>query len=365
MNQSDTLKGSNINSETHSLTFTCDNCGGTISYNIKSKKFMCSSCRCEVTAHKLVGTVKENKFDEYYEHEKNSVPFQGLNVVRCNSCGYEIALDDEQIATICPMCNSTYVITEKQSSGITPKGIIPFKIDKDDVKQFFKKWISSRWFAPNEFKKKNSAGAFQGIYLPFWTFDTYAYATYTGQGGRNRTVRGRDGNKRIVTDWYDVDGLVSASYDDIQICASENDSGINKIMPFNTIENTKPYSHSYLSGYYAEVYTIKADAAFEKAKTTIDQKLLALAKREISSRYSNVRKVEISPEYAKVTYKHILLPIWRSSYKYKNKIYNFLVNGETGVVYGERPYSALKIIIFIATLLAITAGVILYLKKYY
>ena len=46
-----------------------------------------------------------------------------------------------------------------------------------------------------------------------------------------------------------------------------------------------------------------------------------------------------------VTFKHILLPVWLAAYKYRGRTFRFVVNGRTGRVQGERPYSALKITI--------------------
>jgi len=58
-----------------------------------------------------------------------------------------------------------------------------------------------------------------------------------------------------------------------------------------------------------------------------------------------------------VTFKHILLPVWLAAYKYRGKTYRFVVNGRTGAVKGERPWSWVKITI--AVLLgAIVAGII-------
>jgi hypothetical protein len=55
-----------------------------------------------------------------------------------------------------------------------------------------------------------------------------------------------------------------------------------------------------------------------------------------------------------VTFKHILLPVWVAAYRYGGKPYRFVVNGQTGKVQGERPYSAIKIAI--AVILAIIIG---------
>jgi len=63
--------------------------------------------------------------------------------------------------------------------------------------------------------------------------------------------------------------------------------------------------------------------------------------------------------YNNITFKHTLLPIWISAYMYQDKVYRFLINGRTGEVQGERPYSAIKIAL--AVLAVATVILIFYL----
>ena len=335
-------------------TFICQNCGGIMKFNIKSQKFACASCKTEFDLETLSETVKENDFNLYLERERATVPFEGMAVVACQQCGMEISFSEEQFSTTCPMCGSTQVATAKQSAGIPPDGVIPFKIDKKDAQERFKAWIKSRWFAPNDFKNKYSEGSLIGMFLPFWTYDANAISSYSGRGGKNRIVRDKDGKSRTVTDWYPVSGVVSAFFDDVLICASQKEKNIEGILPYGTTTNTKPFSAGYLSGYYAEVYKIKADAGFESAKKIMERELRILAEMDIRKRYDRAEVQSLITKYANVTYKHVLLPLWSSTYSYGSKLFNYLINGETGKVSGNRPYSIIKITL--ATLVAIAAG---------
>lgn len=341
-------------------TFICQTCGGVIKYDIGSEKFRCSSCKAESTVETLSDSVEEYDFSQYAEREKSSVAFDGMAVVHCQNCGCEITLDPLQVATTCPMCASSQVATVKQAGGIPPEGIVPFKVDKNDARQKFKKWVKSRWFAPNDFKKKYGEGTLNGMYLPFWTYDAVATAFYRGRGGRDRTEKDKDGNTRTVTDWTFVSGAVNSSFDDVQICASDKEKDIRGIMPFNTVEDTKPYSASYLSGFYAEIYKVKADAGFESAKKIMETELRSLAERDIRKRFDRAEVSGLDAKYSDVTYKHLLLPIWGSTFGYKGKTFNYFVNGETGKVDGKRPYSAPKIIAAVVAVLLVIA-VLIYL----
>ena len=172
----------------------------------------------------------------------------------------------------------------------------------------------------------------------------------------------KDGKERTVTDWYPVSGIVSASFDDLQIFASnkKEESIVNGILPYDTINNTKPFSDGYLSGYYAEVYKIKADAGFESAKRIMENELRNLAERDIRRTYDKADVRSISTKYSNVTYKHVLLPLWSSAFGYKGKTYNYAVNGETGKVSGSRPYSAIKITLAVLGVVAAISALLWY-----
>ena len=60
----------------------------------------------------------------------------------------------------------------------------------------------------------------------------------------------------------------------------------------------------------------------------------------------------MSTAYSDITYKYLLLPLWKSSYCYKEKRYHFAVNGQTGKVSGKAPISALRVAIACCALAA-------------
>jgi hypothetical protein len=62
------------------------------------------------------------------------------------------------------------------------------------------------------------------------------------------------------------------------------------------------------------------------------------------------------------TFKHILLPVYVSAYRYSGKQYNFFINGENGQISGSRPYSFWKI--FFAVLFGLMLiGLIVFLAN--
>lgn len=326
--------------------FVCPNCGGGLRHDPKKDKFLCTSCGYEGEINALVETIQEYSFNDYQQRERESVSFEGLSVSACQRCGCQVTFDEKQTATTCPMCGSTQVNIAKQRTGIPPEGIIPFRVDKTEAAQKFREWVKGLWFAPTKLKQSVQEGKLTGKFVPFWTYDSQVVATYTGQGGRNRTVKDKDGKETTVTDWYPTSGIVSRDFDDIAVCAvkGEGAADVEAVRPFDTVRELKPFAGEYLAGYNAELYSIKADEGFETAKERMEDTMRDLAASDICCRFDSARSVLINPRYTNVTYKHVLLPVWSSLFAYSGKTYRYVVNGATGAVFGQRPYSVLKIL---------------------
>ena len=341
----------------------CANCGGTIKWNIAKQRLECSACRTPYIAETTVQRVEEHDFEGYVQREGQRVSFPDTAIIACGTCGAQIAVDEHCTATVCPMCGSTQLLESRQEAGVPPDGVIPFRVDRETAQQNFAKWVKSRWFAPNRLKQAYQAGKLQGIYLPFWTFDAQVTSTYWGQGGNTHTVRDSKGNTRTEIHWRPVSGTVGGFYDDLQVCATLNSASqvVEKVLPYNTCDNTLPFSPSYLSGFLAEHYAIPATQAVDTAKEQVRANQIEQAENDIRSRgFTHARVSNINIEYHKITYKHVLLPAWSSAFAYNGKQYMYIINGESGKVGGQRPYSVPKIVAAVAAAAAvITAAVIL------
>lgn len=341
--------------------FTCQSCGGILKWNIQKQSFECESCRTPGRIILSDEKIYHHPLKEYKERETSGVSFPEKSFSVCASCGAEVIFEENQTATVCPMCGSSQVNNEKQIAGVPPDGVIPFKIDKADAQENFKKWVKSRWFAPNRLKESYQQGKLAGIYLPFWTFDADADAHYQGQGGIF-VVEDEDdeGHSRTRTDWYPVSGYVQNNYDDIQICSGGQQAQevIDGVLPYSTEAKALPYSGAYLSGFGAEHYHFDANEGFEHAKREIDQDLTSLAEGNIILQgYDTANVQSLDVNYKNVAYKHLLLPAWLSGFAYKGKQYTYIINGENGNVGGQRPYSAPKIITAILAALLILFGI--------
>ncbi|MDA3928457.1 MAG: hypothetical protein PF541_05820, partial [Prolixibacteraceae bacterium] len=248
-----------------------------------------------------------------------------------------------------------------------------FKLSADEAKNAIKTWVKKWWIAPKDLKKAVlNFDHFKGIYIPYWTFDTDTSSRYTGQRGEHyyvsesytTTEDGKSVTKtRQVqkTRWYNVRGQVNKFFDDILTVATKSlpQKYIYKLEPWD-LENLVPFDKSYLSGFITEKYQVELDEGFEIAKGIAEKEIQQLVRRDIGGDEQRVHS--LNTKYNDITFKHLLLPVFVSAYKFKGKLFQFLVNGRTGEVQGQRPYSWIKITLAVVTVLIVIAVIVYFVN---
>ncbi|MFA9399275.1 MAG: hypothetical protein ACERKV_13555 [Clostridiaceae bacterium] len=343
--------------ENESQVYMCSNCGGNMEFDIKIQKLKCPYCGNEEEIYDSNKEIKEYSFDDVLKQEENSTWNEEVTVVKCENCGAETVADKNSTAVICSYCGSSHVLESKIAAGIKPEGIIPFKKDKNDARLLFEKWIKSRWLAPNALKHLYQSDKMMSIYVPYWTYDTETYNTYTAQGGKHYYVTvERDGKKQTVqkTRWYPVSGRFSHFFDDVLVNGSKNfnDNIMLKIEPFNTSQ-VEPYRPEYISGFTAERYSRGVKDGFEIAKGKMEDVLVNEVSSIVRRRYDVVSGINVNTSYSDVTYKHVLFPVWTARYDFNGKEYRYIINAQTGRVSGTSPISPVKVSILVIIIIAI------------
>ncbi len=162
------------------------------------------------------------------------------------------------------------------------------------------------------------------------------------------------------TRWQPVSGNFNRSFRDLIINASKQikNAVIARVEPFK-LDELVPYAPGYLAGFLAEKYSIGLKEGWEEARKRIDRDIESGIRTHIGA--DEVRNIKVNSVYKNRRYKHLLLPVWISSYTFNNKIYHFMVNGQTGKVSGESPVSAGKVIALLAAIAAVIALLIILL----
>nr|MDD6334983.1 TFIIB-type zinc ribbon-containing protein [bacterium] len=340
----------------------CPNCGATVLFDPATGGLKCEYCgwSAEVPPPEEGREVCEMDFDTA-ESTGNYEWGAEKKMVICKSCGAQSVYDQLMVSDICPYCGATAVMQEVGQKSLAPNGVCPFEISGKQAEQRFRTWLGRRWFTPGKAKKSVRADRFTGVYMPYWTFDCNTTSNYSARYGKDRRVK--QGDKYVtVTDWYSCSGVYSRFFDDVLVNASsrQQDSDVRKVEPYN-LKKGVPYQPEFVAGFVSERYSVGLKSGWEKGRGRIRSSLESEIGEQIRTRYhaDRVSGLNFSTRYANITYKYMILPLWMSSFRYKNKTYRFLVNGQTGKVGGKAPISWLRV------LLAVAVGLAILLLLYY
>lgn len=340
--------------------FPCGQCGAQLTFKPGTRLQVCDYCGHSNPIKSHNQSIEELDYRAYLARIKQvgesreSLPQNEERVLHCNTCGADISLGANTTADACVYCGSTVVLNETKRV-ITPKSLLPFKLEIHQAKGLYKKWLASRWFAPSDLKRRAlSEGGLQGVYVPYWTFDSDTASHYTGERGDDYyetqmvqvMVNGKSEMRAQQvrrTRWRRVRGSVKRFFDDVLVLGSKTlpRKYTRALEPWD-LELLVPYDEKYLSGFRAEKYQVGLEHGFSNAHQIMEGMIRNDVARDIGGDHQRIHTLDVM--HSGVTFKHILLPIWISAYRYRNKAYRFLVNGRTGEVQGERPYSVWKIL---------------------
>lgn len=292
------------------------------------------------------------------------------SIVQCDNCAAEFSFSENNHAGRCPFCATPVVVKPGRVRQISPQGLIPFQISEGAALAAFDTWRAGLWFAPRKLKRATAGRQpLAGVYIPYWTYDSHTETTYRGERGiayqvPERVVVTENGRRvshtRMVTKvrWSPVSGRVSRFFDDVLVGASRTlpRAITDSLAPWQ-LEALVPFSEAYLSGFRSEIYQLRLDEGFNTALQIIDGVIRGDIARDIGGDYQRIDQLDTRHE--RTTYKHILLPLYLSAFIFGRKSYRFVVNGQTGKVRGERPYSPWKIVLAVLAALLLGAGAML------
>lgn len=343
--------------------FPCKSCGAAAFFDPESQGLKCNYCGTITEIEEMEDEILEHDFQESLDHEPKEKWQGDTKVVQCENCGGKTVLEDSATADKCSFCGSPHVVMMSEFSGIKPESLIPFRISREKVKVLFRKWISRKMFAPRALKKEYKGDKINGIYIPYWTYDSDSFSAYTAEAGTYYYVTEHytvmvDGKPQRRTRqvrkirWRRVSGTYGRFFNDLLVNASNSNNRrmVAGVEPFR-IEGLVGYKPDYLSGFSAERYAVPLKEGWGIAK----EEAVSILRTEITRKINadEVRNLRLKTQYSDIKYRHTLFPVWLSSYRYRKKTFNYMVNGQTGRFSGKAPVSVLKIILTVVITVAI------------
>ena len=346
----------------------CPECGGDAEWNAAKKALACPYCGTVVPwsdgENPLGATIVEHDLTSTlaaFKTEKRGLLTETKSV-KCESCQAISIFDSTRSAQRCDFCGSPSIIpVDDLRDAITPESLLPAVIPSTQVRDLLKTWYGSRWFAPNKLKRAALTDTLHGIYLPYWTFDAHVDARWTAEAGYYyyETQTYRDSNGKTAsrqvrkTRWQNADGQIAHFFDDDLVpgTVGVHLKLLRQVEPFPTLKDLKPYEPAFVRGWTVERYQVDLRKASETSKQQMDTIIHQLCSRDVPG--DTQRDLEVFSDFQGRTFKHILVPVWLTSYTYGAKSFQVVVNGYTGKMAGEHPLSWIKITLAILAALLV------------
>lgn len=368
MSETETLAPPPTPEETH--RFPCTNCGADFRFDPVADQLVCDHCGNtqdpETDARAAPPAIRELDFKAALDRDLDAEDMEETRVSGCPNCGAQVEFDAATHAAECPFCATPVVVDTGAHRQIKPRGVLPFALSEEAARQAMTDWLGRLWFAPGGLEDYARKGRkMTGVYVPFWTFDADTKSTYSGERGTDyyvtRTVT-RNGETKQVrqrkTRWRRVSGRVARFFDDVLVLGSKSlpKSYTDALEPWD-LSALEPYRPEFIAGFRAEGYQVELEDAFEEAREHMDAVIRRDVRFDIGGDRQRIHA--LNTEVRDVTFKHVLLPVWVAAYRFRGKSYRFVVNGRSGKVRGERPWSPVKIAIAVV-LGVLVAGAIGY-----
>ena len=352
-----------------SLAYKCPNCSADLKFDAATQSFSCEFCSSSFTKAEMDEIAKQQEAlasaERPEEEVKTDEEFaEHTSVYSCDSCGATIMADDNTAATFCYYCHNPVILRGRVSGEYRPSYVLPFQIDRDQAVGHFKEWCRKHKFLPGDFLSASQQEKITGLYVPFWVTDCNLNAEMDALGKKVRSWTSGSYHytetrefaltrkAKVVLRGLPADG---ASHID--------DDLMEAVEPFD-YQQVVPFAMQYLSGFLAERYDMNMAAMFPRIQKRAVQASDTLLRSSMKG-YTSVSVTRSDIKVMSTNWDYMLLPVWFMTYKYRGKVYEFALNGQTAKFVGEPPVSIPRLLGFAAGIgalfaaLTVLAGVLL------
>ena len=358
--------------------YRCPNCMAEMTFDPSAGKLGCEHCghQVEISGQEGKQSIVEYNLEDGIAQASRHGLGAPVRTTRCQECGATVSFPENVTSTRCDFCDSGQVLEQEENRNlISPESVVPFKVDGKAAAGRFKAWIGGLWFRPSDLKARASVTEMNGVYVPYWTFDASVSSSWTAQAGyyyyETEEYTETDDKGETVTRtrevrhtrWEPAWGSRHDVFDDLLICASKGlpEDLACKLSTFDTT-GLQPYSPAFLAGWKAEEYAVDLNEAWKRAVARMESTQEGRCAGDVPG--DTHRFLSVTNRFSDETFKHVLLPVWISAFRYGDKVYRFLVNGQTGEVVGKAPWSVGKILLFSLAIAAAIAAIVVLVKVY-
>lgn len=275
---------------------------------------------------------------------------QGLAGFDCRGCGASLTYDAGAQALRCAFCGSTALDRQPATTGrVAPTRRIPFLLEESEAVRAFRAWLGSGLFRPRRVLQEVRLERLQAVYVPCWVFEGTTETCWTADTNRTPAF--------ARADWCPVAGESPGSFQGVLVLASGSlePREMERLLPYD-LSAAVPYRREDVGDLAVEDVGVSRRGARGLVNARVEeleqQRCAALVP-------GSSRNVHVNVLIQDMVSEPVLLPVWINAYRWRERIYRFVVNGQTGEVVGRAPVSRAKVALAVVLALAVVVLVIL------
>jgi hypothetical protein len=283
------------------------------------------------------------------EHEESDTSQTFKHNFECQGCGASMSYDAEAQTLQCPFCGSDKLEDKPDVKSLAPRRVVPFAVDHDSAVAAMREWLGRGFWRPSDLSERAAVHKMSAVYVPYWVFTARTFTYWTADSSQTPlSARG---------DWVPMSGEHRGNYAGLLIGASSvlTPSETSAICPFNLAEAVPP-DQVDLQHIIAEQFRVQRKYARPQARQGLENMESQACAQYVPGRSRNL-KVNVRMEG--LSSEPMLLPVWVMAYRYQDRVFRFLLNGQTGRATGQAPTSWKKVFMAIGIAILVVLLILL------
>ncbi|EAQ80156.1 zinc ribbon domain-containing protein [Blastopirellula marina] len=267
----------------------------------------------------------------------------------CQGCGASMSYSAKAGTLRCPFCGSEKLIKNDDHKTIAPEAAIAFAITRDQAERLMRSELKQGFWRPGDLSNAAILEKITPVYVPFWVFQAQVFSNWTADTS--------DLPYGAAGEWRPVSGQHRAEYQGLLVGASgaltphETDA----VGPFHLSEAVEPQTIDF-DAFTVEDFNVSRKYARPYARSGLET--LECQACDVKFVPPRSRNVKVNLRIQDMSSEPMLLPIWIMAYRYKDKIFRFLINGQTGKTFGQAPVSYAKLGVAVAVTIGVGLAIV-------
>ncbi len=267
----------------------------------------------------------------------------------CEGCGASMSYDAEAQSLRCPFCGSEQLRNQADATSIEARLAVPFVVNHTAASAALRRWLGAGFWRPNDLSHRAAITNMTAVYVPYWVFRTRTFTYWTAD--TNQTPRGARG------DWYPLAGEHHGQYEGQLVGASGvlTPEETKLLRPFDLAAAVAP-DQVDMQEKVVEQFRVQRKYARPLARQGVEELERQACQQYVPGRSRNL-KVNVRLEG--LSSDPVLLPVWIMAYRYRDQVFRFLLNGQSGKATGTAPRSWKKMLAAIVLVAIVILAIVI------